>query len=85
MINTEHRNCKLIYNVVLSFKGKNSIFMQFQSSLKSANEVPHNKTKQSLPCSLPKATNEPVKVMPPIYVPRKRNVLIMFAAGSVAK
>lgn len=37
------------------------------------------------PCSLPKATSDPVNVTPPMYVPRNRAVLTTLAAGSVAK
>lgn len=46
----------------------------------------HTQTiKLYVPWSLPKATREPVKVIPPMYVPRKRKVLMTLAAGSVAK
>ena len=38
-----------------------------------------------LPWSLPKAMSDPVKVTPPMYVPRNRAVLMTLAAGSVAK
>ena len=37
------------------------------------------------PCSLPNATRDPVSVTPPMKVPRKRDVLMTLAAGSVAK
>lgn len=37
------------------------------------------------PCSLPYATREPLKVTPPMYVPRYAIILVRLAAGSVAK
>lgn len=56
-------------------------------ALVKKNPVPFlcKKTDKKLPWSFPKATSEPVKVTPPMKVPRKRNVLITLAAGSVAK
>ena len=45
----------------------------------------YNNNNKFSPCSLPKATSEPVNVTPPMKVPRKRKVLMTLAAGSVSK